>query len=506
MAFAWINKLLQLFKKPARPSTEPPRATLAVVVVDAKTKKPLSGATFRFNEVLRTTTNSDGYAALEAYQGRVNYAIELDKYHAVHDKILLQENTQLSIELATIRAVSPYPRINGQLRDAMRQFVDDTGIVLPVFAHAGDLFALYVRDKQRALAEIQKIADAGFQGFRVWTVLYGPYWEKPNRDVSPTKTSNYWELWESFSRSVNEEGLKLVVSQGDLNAWSSDMTVREAFATKLAEVEQRIGNGIYAFVDAGNETWQNGEPDPKRLAKFVEAYRRAGGRALLTLTSPPGEETQELDEFSIDPAQCYDVHGYRAGRFYDKIRHIFSIPYEGKPRRALGIQSEPTGNGELVSASENKHELDDEAVALLGTMSLIARQAWVWFSGEGVRIQNGIDTESGFAATPRLAAVLPKDIMTFMTFHHSGNTWSHVRIVDQGVTHECRVDGAQSTDGRCVYLFYGEPGTHQFRAAKNFSGTLYHPATGEGEPFSKKAGETFWLTWGRGRVFVGKID
>lgn len=504
MLLAWLRRLWKGSSKPTLQTA--PRATLAVVVVDTQTKKPLSDATFRFNDVLRTTTDRNGYAALETYCGEIHYAVELNKYHAIHNKIELKQNTELAIELSSIRATSPYRRINGQLRDAMRQFADDTGIVLPLFAHAGDLFALYVRHPENALREIRKVADAGFQGLRVWTVLRGSYWEQKDRDVTPTGSVGYWDKWESFVRAINDEGLKLVVSQGDLNAWTSDMAAREKFAVNLAEVEQRIGNGVYAFLDAGNETWQNGEPDAERLAKFVSAYRRAGGRALLTLTSPPGEEKHELDALSIDPAQCYDVHGYRGGRFYDKIRHIFSIPYEGKPGRALGIQSEPAGSGELVSVTENQHELNDEAVGAMGLMSLIARQAWVWFSGEGVKIQRGLETEAGFYNTPKLAAVLPVDLMTFTHLHHSGNTWSHIRIVDQGITHECRVDGAQSSDGRCVYLFYGEPGTHQFRAAKSFSGILYHPGTGDAEPFNKKAGETFWLTWERARLFVGKID
>lgn len=491
--------------KPPAPPTPVPRATIAVVVTSAN-GQPIVGATFRLNEQLRTATDGNGYAAIEVNQGEVHYAVEHDQYVAVHNKVLLTQNTQLSVSMTPLRQAPSYPRLQGQLRVESNRFVDDTGSVLPLFAHAGDLFALYVRDANRATAEIRKIADAGYQGFRVWTVLRGSYWETPDRDVTPTKTPNYWQQWETFVRVVNDEGLKLVVSQGDLNAWTASLSERDAFAVKLAEVEQQIGNGIYAFFDAGNETWQNGEPDPVKLARFVRAYRQAGGRAVVTLTSPPGEETHELNAFSIEPAQCYDVHGYRDGHFYDKIRHIFSIPYEGQPMRALGVQSEPAGSGELVSVTSNKQELDHEAVAAMGVMSLLARQAWVWFSGEGVRIQAGLETEQGFVATPRIAAVLPKDVMTFNTLHHSGDSWRNVRIVDQGVSHEVRVDGAQAADGRCVYLFYGEPGTHQFRAAKNFTGTLYHPGTGEGEPFSKKKGETFSMSWNRARLFVGRLD
>lgn len=502
-----LEWLLSLFRKKPQPQPPPPtpRATIAVVVTNQRTGDPLVAATFRLNETLRTVTDQNGYAAIEVEQGEVHYAVEHPDFYAVHAKILLTRNTQLAVAIEPIKLPVVYPRIQGQLRVDGAQFVDDGGLVLPLFAHAGDLFSLYVRHEEQALGEIQKIADAGYQGFRVWTVLRGPYWEQKNRDVTPTGSVGYWDKWELFCRAVDRAELKLVVSQGDMNAWTDKLDRRVEFAQQLAKVERLVGNGIYAFLDGGNESWQNGENDPARLAQFVSAYRAAGGRAVLTLTSPPGEEKHELDAFSINPADCYDVHGYRGGRAYDKIRHIFSIPYEGKPARKLGIQSEPAGSGELVSVTDNKDELDHEAVALMGVMSLIARQAWVWFSGEGVMIRAGIETENGFVATPKLAALLPRDVMSFGTFHHSGDSWKNIRLVDQGVTHESRVDGAQHADGRCVYLFYGEPGTHTFRAARNFEGELIHPGTGETQALSVKKGETFSVAWQWGRLFVGKL-
>lgn len=517
---SWFSKFLQsIFGKskprPATPMPSPtqPRATLAVVVTNSRTNEPVAGATFRFNDVLRTTTNESGYAALEAGQGDVYFAIEHPDFHEIHDKVLLTQNTQLAVNFEpTAPVVVPaapvvYPKLRGQLRIEANRFVDDSGPVLPVFAHAGDIFALYKRNPALVYDQLDKMAAAGYQGFRFWTILGGEYWEKPDRHIGPKYFGEeYYVLLKSFMQEAHARGLRLVASQGDIGQLGN-IEQRKAFARRFAQIAREVdGTGhLVAFFDGGNEAWQTGEPDPQRLAQFVQAYRDAGGTALLTLSSPPGEDKKELDDFSIDPAQCYDVHGYRGGRAYDKIRHIFSLPYEGKPNRKLGIQSEPPGNGALVSVTDNKQELNHEAVALLGLMSLICRQAWVWFSGEGVRIQAGLETEQGFAATPKAAAFLPSDVMSFSTLHHSGDTWSSIRIVDRGVTHESRVDGVQHSDGRVVYLFYGEPGTHTFRAAKNFSGQLIHPATGESHPLSVKAGETFSLDWQWGRLFIGKI-
>ena len=517
---SWFNQFIQSIfgksrPKPQRPTPTPtpPRATIAVVVTNPRTQEPVVGATFRLNDILRTTTDERGYAALEVNQGEVYFAVEHPDFHDSHAKLLLTQNTQLAINLEPIAPVvappppSVYPKLRGRLRIDGGRFVDDTGPVLPLFAHAGDMFALYKRNPALVLSQLDKIAAAGYQGIRFWTILGGVYWEKQDRHIGPKFFGEeYFVLLKSFMQEVHARGLRLLASQGDIGQLG-DLEQRKAYARRFAGLARDVdGTGhLVAFFDGGNEAWQTGEPDPERLAQFVRAYREAGGTAILTLSSPPGEDKAELDAFSIDPAQCYDVHGYRGGRAYDKIRHIFSIPYEGKPKHKLGVQSEPPGNGALVSVTENKHELDHEAVALLGLMSLICRQAWVWFSGEGVRIQAGLETEQGFAATPRAAAFLPPDVMSFATLHHSGDTWSNLRIVDRGVSHESRVDGAQHTDGRLVYLFYGAPGKHTFRAARSFSGQLIHPVTGEAHPLTVKAGESFSLDWQWGRLFIGKL-
>lgn len=406
---------------------------------------------------------------------------------------------------------SVYPKIQGRLRIQNGCFVDDAGPTLPLFCHAGDLFALWIRNSVRATEQLKVVADAGYQGIRVWTLLDGffpgNWWTSKDRNVGPTMFSSYWTELERFMQTVNTLGLKLALSQGDIGQLGTDMEKRKAFARRVAATAKAAdGTGhVVAFFDGGNEAWQTGEPDPVRLAAFVQAYRDGGGTALLTLTSPPGEEVAELNAFSIDPADIYDVHGYRGGRFYDKIRHIFSIAYEGLPKRRLGIQSEPAGSGTLVSVTDNINELNHAAVGLLGVMSLLTRQAWVWFSGEGVWVQAGLETEAGFANTPKLCALLPKDLMQFQSLQHSGETWAKTRLVDRGISHECRMDGARHTDGRFVYLFYGVPGTHTFRAARKFSGTFYHPETLVAEPVSYNAGDSFTLSWDRGLVFIGTV-
>jgi len=477
-----------------------------VHVLDRK-GAPVQGATFRLNETVRTTTDANGYAALETFKGEVFYAVEQEGYASVHGSIQLEQNSQLPIWLDTLLPALPGQcrQLVGQLRATPRGYVDDAGPVLPVFCHAGDLFSLYTRDRTRAQAEMLKVRNAGYHGMRVWTVLTGPYWEGPDRHVRPTTTPDYWGQWYDFVRDVRDLGLTLVVSQGDL--WQLRDLDKAAFARKLADTEASVP-GAYAFFDAGNETWQNGMSDERELKQFVLAYKAAGGRAICTLTSPQGEEPEDLRRYSHD---VWDKHGFRAGRLWDKRRHAFSVGYEGMPNQ-LGIESEPPGPGALVSVMEYKEEMTEGGCALLAVANVTAQVAFVYFNGDGVRIQRGLDTEPGFVSVPKIVAALPQTVMDReeWTLHHSGEFWAGLRLFDTGVTHEVRVDGVQSKEtGEFVYTIDGPPGTHSFLVARAFTAQTLNTVTGErSDPFTCAVGRTMTFQWTPaqgGVILVGRV-
>lgn len=388
---------------------------------------------------------------------------------------------------------SPFARV-GYLRAEPAGFVDDSGFVLPLYAHAGNLFSLFTRDPGRAIAELDDVAAAGYQGVRVWSTLGGSYWAGDH--VGPDITPHYWEHVRAFGEALRARGLRAVWSQGDVG----QLRERRAYMTRLAELDAALG-GFIDFIDCGNEAWQTGEPDPARLAQCVGYYQSAGGRAIRSLTSPAGETKEVLDAFSIDPAQVYDVHSDRGQHFWDKRRHIFSIPYEGKPRRRLGINSEPPGAGRLVSATANIGELNHEAVTMLAVAGAISRQAWVWFSGEGVKIDRGLKTEAGFATTPTAFSWLPRDLMTYQTLHHGGNTWRGTRFV--ATVGEARVDCATTTTGdKAVCTIDGPPGTYRFPVEKSFTGRLCHPGDGTCQDVAYQAGQSMPVSFERGRVLL----
>lgn len=384
----------------------------------------------------------------------------------------------------------------GRLRLEPQGYTDDSGPVLPLYAHAGNLFALFTRDQARALAELDDVASAGYHGVRVWATLGGSYWDGDH--VGPDRTPDYWGHVRAFGQALRVRGLRAVWSQGDVG----QLRDRRAYMTQLAQVDNDL-NGFIDVIDCGNEAWQTGEPDPARLAQCVGYYQAAGGQALRSLTSPPGETKDQLDEYSIDPAQIYDVHSERDQHSWDKRRHIFSIAYEGKPRRRFGINSEPPGSGRLVSASANIGELDDEAVPLLAVAGAISRQAYVWFSGEGVKIDRGLKTEAGFATTPTAFSWLPRDLMSYPTLYHSGDRFRGTRIV--ATTGDARVDCA--TNGRDhVCTIDGPGGSYRFPVEQSFAGRLCNQGDGTCQDVAYRAGQYFPVSFTRGRVLIGHIQ
>lgn len=487
---------------PPQPPQPPPEQDMAVVVHDFESPDQMVEAVrVECNGILKGFTDADGYVEFQVPQfTKQDCVLTKDNYE---DSTASHYATPEDAILATwIKRMAPPPPpphpgpLQGRLRIEGNCFRDDTGCVNPVYAHAGDVFSKYVRDPGFVRRQLDLVAQAGYHGVRVWSTLGGTYWA--GREVGPAITPDYWGQLRQFFGDLKARNLRAVFSQGDIGQLGGS---RRAFMETVAALDNELQ--VVDFLDCGNEAWQTGEPSPTRLAECVGYYRSAGGKALLTLTSPPGEEKAELDAFSITPADAYDVHGYRGGRFWDKIRHIFSIAYEIKPAKRFGIQSEPFGNGALVSVTANKSELNGETMALAGTMSTLARQAWVWFSGEGVKLDRGLETESGFFETPRAVRLLPNDLATFSPLFHSGTTWVGTRYLIPP-REDVRVDGAQSGDGRVVMLVYGPGGTYTFPTVRNFEGKLCNPATAECEDIRWRASATVELTFSRGRILIGR--
>ena len=343
----------------------------------------------------------------------------------------------------------PSPLV-GRLRIDGRTFLDDTGPVLPIFCHFGEAFSRYTRDRDSVRRQLDVIAQAGYHGIRFWTVLSGSYWS--GREVYESFTPDYWGQLRDFLRDIEARRLRAVISQGGTGP--VDIPDRTGFAQRLSDVLDQTGTAdVVAIIEGANESWQTGESDPNRLAQFVGWIKQRHPAALYTISSPPGEGADELNAWSIPPADLFDVHGYRGGHWWDKTRHIFSIPYEGQPTKRLGWQGEPTGPGAAVSVTENKHELDDDTLAAMCGMSLMSRQAWCFMSGPGVLFDSPIDAQPGFWTVPRMRDALPRDVMGFSRLIHGGARWADDRVF--AAEGETRCDHALADDGRFVAVIYG---------------------------------------------------
>jgi len=443
----------------------PTTQSISFVAIDARTGAPVAGATVRYQY-------QDGVIGAQQTdtQGRTTYSIPsgvrdshvwvvAEGYQLLSQHVDAAPHAVIVLHLAS--DLPPPPVRRGSLRIVGGGFADDTGPTLPVFCHFGDAFAAYVRTPEAVLAQLDVIVRAGYRGIRFWTVLGGEYWTSKGREVGPDITTDYWAQLHAFLAACHAHGLQNVISQGDVGR----IPDRVAFMRRLAETVTAVGPDVAAIVDAGNEAWQTGDPDPWKLAEMVAAFRTVCPQPLLTLTSPQyGWATKEearadFNQYSIPPADLYDVHGYRGGDGRDKpawpakVRHIFSLAYEVKPRLRLGVQSEPTGPGELVSVTENQHELDDHVLAAMAVVSLMARQAWVYMSGHGVSWQGPLEQQPGFWAVPQAVALLPLDLTAWPTLVHGGQLWAGTRVF--AAHGETRADQALSADGRFVALIYG---------------------------------------------------
>lgn len=497
--------------RPPMPAPALPVVTLGLVVTDARTGAAIAGARV---DVQYTETADDGqtdaagyWAALAPAYAPIVATVRAEGYQDGTLRLeSLWDNRQVAMTLAPSQATAVRP-IMGRLRLAGMCYRDDTGCVLPLYAHAGNLFALFVRDEAAALRELEAVAVAGYHGVRTWSALGcdrgacdpGHYWH--GREIGPQVTPDYFGQVRRFLEATRARGLRLVWSQGDIRAIRDRRQAMETFAALDADL------GAIDFIDCGNEAYQTGIREPEEAAVCIGYYQRAGGVALKSLTSADGDPTfDDINRWSLPPADVFDVHSWRGGHSWDKRRHIWSYGYsgEGSTRLPFGIGSEPPGNGARVSVTSNKHELDDEAVALLALASMLGRQAFVWFSGEGVIIDRGLSTEAGFAATPRAVALLPRDVMTYRISHHSGESWRGTRVlVAQG---DVRIDGRLGDDGRFAYTIDGPSGSYRLRVERGFRGRLCHPGTAACEDVRRRAGDLLDVTFVRGRLLVGQVE
>lgn len=357
-------------------------------------------------------------------------------------------------------------------------FVESQRPALPILWHMGDVFSLVAHGKI-GIAEriISNGRRAGFHGFRGWPTLGlddrgGGFWA--GRQVGPTYENIYGRGYDAWERVVTDvfhlaadHGLGIQISQGDVRPVA--IPDRREYAERLGNLINRLDPRRVLLWEGANESRDTGEPSAAALAQFALWFWQVCPAPLIGLSAYTGtEDVAILNDFSRYPADVFMCHGYRGGRWWDKVRHVFSLVYEGRPAKRLGWQGEPAGPGHWVSAIDNKHELDDAWSQLMACMSLMTRQAFVWFSGPGVISDEPerIEDMPGWNSVAHVRALLPSDLMWYSRLFHGGDTWRNVRVFR--AHEEVRADHAMHDDGRFACLIYG-PGSldlEQSRAAE----------------------------------------
>lgn len=399
-------------------------------------------------------------------------------------------------------------RIEGQLVLTGNTFAHNPGPVLPILCHAGDLIGQgLVLGLDRILVALDSITDAGYHGLRSWWVCKpqpdNPFWSTkpaPSWDLTPATYPKFVEIL----RAGVERGLKWHLAAAGIDNMSD--AEEDGRFTLLANAVGEVGPENFLLIEACNEVRDTGDEDdqePEELEQLINIVRSRYPQILYALSAYTGHEDRDvLEEWTPDWMRFYLLHGSRGGHVWDKIRHIFSMGYDGEapPVRRHGWQGEPCGPGRYVSVTENKHELDDEALALMAAMSAMARQAWNYMCSPGIIYDEPFTSMPGFASVPRLMAALPQDVMTYPHLKHGGDTWAHLRPLEaQGAV---RCDFSAS-DSKFMCIVYGPTGHYNIRVARSFTGEVIHPATGDRTTITAHAGQTipFNFTWGR--VVVG---
>ena len=348
-------------------------------------------------------------------------------------------------------------QIKGQLRVTSAGFADDAGPFLPIGLHVGDLFSVFVRDPTKAESIVSKAQAAGYPLIHFWMnlgTLGGDYWL--GRECGWGYTNDFWGQLSRFGDLLDKYGMKGGYNLGDYKLWSGTHT--EFFAELGRHLRSRE-HKTAAYVFGGNEAWQTGADSKTEISDALEAFTAECNTVPVTTTAPPSESAEDIDEWC--GGDFFAIHGFRDNEDHDRIRHIFSVPWEGSPPCAYGLQDEPTGPGDEVSVKARHcyegRDVDANHICALAVQSLMCNQGYNYFCGAGVKSDTDITTYPGFYETARVKAIVPIDIMGWPGPLHFGSSQPN-RVFSPCAEDTLRFDHRISHEGGIFGIFYGDEG------------------------------------------------
>lgn len=365
-------------------------------------------------------------------------------------------------------ATTPLPpadldRIDGQLQiESGGGFVVNGRPVLPCFWHDGSLFSIFCQDEGRALRVLDEGAAAGFHGERSWDTLDGDWWS--GLHVNPKVTANFWEKKRRFLLAHRDRGLVVFDSRGSM--WPASIDNPHEYFSILGDVYNDVGPHVVAVSEWCNEVAGACPPerrDPRLMHECMDILRAKCPQVLQAGSAYTGMpiEVRLLDDWSRD---IYLQHSSRGNRWFNMLEHAFSTPYEDRPKRRNGINSEPPARGHWVSAIDFPDDCDTDFQVLLALINWISRQGAVLFSSPGVRpdLREDITQIAGWREVPRARRLLPADVMRYSEIFHggAGREFSPRRVIDAG---SGRAEHAyHGPDGRFVVVGYHQDRVEPF--------------------------------------------
>ena len=387
---------------------------------------------------------------------------------------------------------------------------------LAVGCHNGEGISLFSRNRGEGLLALDEISGAGFHFTTGWMTLNNrdrsdSFWN--GRAFSPLVQG--WGRWRNetteWAQAAIARELYVQISAGDLA--EMDDSDEDRLYDELGGIMADLGPQNFIAPGEVNEARDTGDRDdeePHEIEGLVNRIRGRHPNGVYALSSYTGHEDFEIfRRWTPEWMRFILAHGSRAGRFFDKLRHVGSLGYEVAPAvggRHLVFHREPFGPGKWVSAIDFRHELDDEVMGAAACQALIRGGIWVYFSSPGVIYDERFSSMPGFFVTPKLARRLQAfgGDMARWRQTHGGTGRPNLIEIEGGV--EPRLDQAVRPDeGKVGGVAFGPQSPYTYRPKRDLRLQVIHTGTDTVErEFTVGAGERFELHFERARLVLGQ--
>jgi len=375
---------------------EPARATLAVIVTDARSGRPLEGAAVALHTGETGTTNGDGYLAWELEIGGRGVTITRDGYierTVSADPFVANMDVPIGIEPRGPPAASAR---RGLVRREAHAACDDDGCFNPLGATVFWGAWGYKFDRDRLDLNLSTLKDAGVAYLRVLGSV-GPVggWADRTTDIN---WPDYNETIAGFTDYAYDRfGLRVQWTIFGGSEHTPSGLIRQQVVDRFAAMTAGREHKIFAY-EVANEGWQNGFAGGPGHAELRALGRRLQDRVpnIVALTAPQN---------AADACDTYAGAGARAATMHyerDDRSDSFTLNgqrYQFRPvRQPWGYPDEydASCNGQLPPVVLNNEPIgpeasinaDDQPIDLVTAylVTFIAQNGgYVFHAGPGIR-------------------------------------------------------------------------------------------------------------------------